>query len=80
MWGDPIPRNKRRRDTVKVGIWVGTDGQSVIAALNPGNYGGSIGSDLTKSPAPTTPSATDLAVAPYARRGGPEGLAGTNPD
>ncbi len=55
-----------------VGIWVGTDGQSVIAALNPGSYGGSIGSDLTKSPAPRPPSATDLAVAPYARRGGPE--------
>ncbi len=55
-----------------VGIWVGTDGQSVIAALNPGSYGGSINSDLSKSPAARPPSATDLAVAPYARRGGPE--------
>ena len=63
-----------------VGIWVGTDGQSVIAALNPGSYGGSIGSDLTKSPALRPPSATDLAVAPVraARRAGR--LAGTNPD
>jgi alpha-mannosidase len=55
-----------------VGIWVGTDGQSVIAALNPGSYGGSIGSDLTKSPPVRPVSATDLAVAPTARRGGPE--------
>jgi len=55
-----------------VGIWVGTDGKSVIAALNPGSYGGSINSDLTKSPPARPPSATDLAVAPYARRGGPE--------
>ena len=34
-----------------VGIWEGPDGRGVIAALNPGSYGGSITSDLSKSPA-----------------------------
>jgi alpha-mannosidase len=33
-----------------VGIWVGTDGTSVMAALNPGGYGSPIISDLSKSP------------------------------
>jgi alpha-mannosidase len=33
-----------------VGLWEGPDGRSVIAALNPGSYTGSIVQDLTKSP------------------------------
>ena len=35
-----------------VGIWEGTDGTSVMAALNPGSYSGSVTGDLSKSPAP----------------------------
>ncbi|HEY2322764.1 MAG TPA: glycoside hydrolase family 38 C-terminal domain-containing protein [Thermoanaerobaculia bacterium] len=35
-----------------VGIWEGPDGHSVIAALNPGDYGGDIRYDLTKSEPP----------------------------
>jgi alpha-mannosidase len=35
-----------------VGLWEGSDGRSVIAALNPGSYTGSIVQDLTKSPSP----------------------------
>jgi alpha-mannosidase len=35
-----------------VGIWEGTDGKTVIAALNPGSYGGSVTYDLTKPPPP----------------------------
>ncbi len=35
-----------------VGIWEGPDGRSVIAALNPGDYGGDIRYDLTKSEPP----------------------------
>lgn len=31
-----------------VGIWTGPDGEGVIAALNPGNYGSTISYDLTK--------------------------------
>jgi alpha-mannosidase len=35
-----------------VGIWEGPDGQSVVAALNPGDYGGSITYDLSGTPPP----------------------------
>jgi alpha-mannosidase len=34
-----------------VGVWEGTDGKTIIAALNPGGYGSNINSDLSKSPA-----------------------------
>ena len=38
-----------------VGIWEGPDGETVLAALNPGGYGSRIRSDLSKSqPAPAT--------------------------
>ncbi len=35
-----------------VGIWEGTDGHTVIAALNPGGYGSSVSTDLSKEPPP----------------------------
>jgi len=35
-----------------VGIWVGPDGSSVLAALNPGGYGSSVYTDLSKEPGP----------------------------
>ncbi|MGA9042365.1 MAG: hypothetical protein WB421_17660, partial [Terriglobales bacterium] len=37
-----------------VGLWEGPDGKTVIAALNPGGYGGSVTSDLSKSPTSAT--------------------------
>ncbi|AXC11943.1 glycosyl hydrolases 38-like [Acidisarcina polymorpha] len=45
-----------------VGVWVGPDGQSVLAALNPGAYSGSITTDLSKplAPLPPNPAAADL--------------------
>ena len=33
-----------------VGVWMGPDGNGVLAALNPGSYSGGIAYDLTKSP------------------------------
>lgn len=33
-----------------VGVWVGPDGKSVIAALHPGAYGSSVYTDLSKAP------------------------------
>jgi len=39
-----------------VGVWVGPDGQSVIAALNPGTYASAILTDLSNPPPP--PGAT----------------------
>jgi alpha-mannosidase len=38
-----------------VGIWVGPDGEGVVAGLNPGSYGGHIETDLSK-PLPSEPS------------------------
>lgn len=35
-----------------VGIWEGTDGKTVIAALNPGDYVSNITADLSKTPRP----------------------------
>jgi alpha-mannosidase len=33
-----------------VGIWEGTDGKTVLAALNPGSYSGSVTYDISKTP------------------------------
>ena len=38
-----------------IGIWEGPDGRGVVAALNPGDYSGSITSDLSNSPPPAAP-------------------------
>ncbi len=45
-----------------VGVWVGPDGHSVLAALNPGSYNGSITTDLS-SPLPPPPANPALADA-----------------
>ena len=39
-----------------VGVWYGPDGKSVLAALNPGNYTGTIAADLSRSPAAGDPA------------------------
>ncbi|QNI34885.1 alpha-mannosidase [Alloacidobacterium dinghuense] len=36
-----------------VGVWEGPDGETVLAALNPGGYGSRIHSDLSKTPPPS---------------------------
>ena len=38
-----------------VGVWEGPDGETVLAALNPGGYGSRIRSDLSKTPPPVVP-------------------------
>jgi len=38
-----------------VGVWVGPDGSTVLAAMNPGSYSGSITTDLS-APLPTPPN------------------------
>ncbi len=40
-----------------VGVWEGLDGQSVVAALNAGDYTGSVTYDLSKTPPPPAPAA-----------------------
>ncbi|MEN6560932.1 MAG: glycoside hydrolase family 38 C-terminal domain-containing protein [Acidobacteriota bacterium] len=39
-----------------VGVWEGLDGRSVVAALNAGDYTGSVTYDLTKTPPPPAPA------------------------
>ena len=39
-----------------VGVWIGPDGKSVIAALNPGGYGSSVYTDLSQDPGPPPPA------------------------
>ena len=38
-----------------VGIWKGPDGEQILAALNPGGYGSTIDSDLSKTPTAPPP-------------------------
>ena len=40
-----------------VGVWVGPDGESVLAGLNPGNYNGNIDTDLSAPLPPASPNA-----------------------
>jgi alpha-mannosidase len=40
-----------------VGVWVGPDGESVLASLNPGSYDSSISTDLSKPLPPELPNA-----------------------
>ena len=42
-----------------VGVWVGPDGESVLAGLNPGDYSGGIDTDLSK---PLSPAPPDTAL------------------
>jgi len=45
-----------------VGVWVGPDGESVLAAFNPGGYGSDITTDLSQPlpPLPPNPAVADL--------------------
>ena len=45
-----------------VGFWQGPDGRGVIAALNPGSYGGQVREDISKSPAIADPNARNNPV------------------
>ena len=38
-----------------VGVWIGPDGNRVLAALNPGGYGSNVYTDLSKAPGPRPP-------------------------
>ncbi len=58
--GGPESREKTPEGTpFNVGVWVGPDGESVLAGLNPGDYGGGIETDLSK-PLPPEPPNTEL--------------------
>jgi alpha-mannosidase len=54
-----------------VGLWVGTDGKTVIAALNPGGYGSTIRTDLSKDPPPPPQPPAGMAAGRGGRGFGP---------
>src|SRR5437588_3787716 len=56
--GGPDSREKTPEGTpFNVGVWVGPDGESVLAGLNPGSYSGGIETDLSKPLPPLPPNA-----------------------
>src|SRR6266700_210341 len=59
--GGPESREKTPEGTpFNVGVWVGPDGESVIAGVNPGSYSGGIETDLST---PLPPEKQDTALA-----------------
>jgi len=61
--GGPESREKTPQGTpFNVGVWVGPDGESVLAGLNPGDYSGGIDTDLSQPlpPLPPNPAFEDL--------------------
>ena len=50
-----------------VGVWLGPDGESVIAALNPGGYGSNVYMDLSKEPTGVSVSGPQLTTEERAR-------------
>jgi alpha-mannosidase len=65
VWGSSAPGGgpESREQTPEgtpfnVGVWVGPDGESVLAGLNPGSYGSNVESDLSQPLPPAKPDAT----------------------
>lgn len=58
--GEDSPEKTPEGIPFNVGIWEGTDGSSVIAALNPLSYGSQVTYDLTKTPPPPPPPDPNL--------------------
>jgi alpha-mannosidase len=56
--GPDSPQRTPEGIPFNVGIWEGTDGSTVLAALNPGSYSGSVTYDLSKTPPPLAQDST----------------------
>jgi len=63
VWGSSAPGGGRQSPErtpegtpFNVGVWVGPDGESVLAGLNPGSYSAGIDTDLSKALAPESPN------------------------
>src|ERR1035441_2796952 len=68
-WGSSAPVGGRESlektpegTPFNVGVWVGPDGESVLAGMNPGSYSAGIEADLSKAlpPVPSNPAFDDL--------------------
>jgi alpha-mannosidase len=55
--GPGSPENTPVGIPFNVGLWEGPDGRRIIAAFNPGSYGGQVREDISKSPVITDPNA-----------------------
>jgi alpha-mannosidase len=69
VWGSSAPGGGRESlertpegTPFNVGVWVGPDGESVLAGINPGSYSAGIEADLSKAlpPVPSNPAFDDL--------------------
>jgi len=58
--GPDSPEKTPEGIAFNVGIWEGPDGKSVIAALNPGDYGSGVYTDLSKNNVPPKGAPADL--------------------
>jgi alpha-mannosidase len=67
--GPDSPEKTPQGIPFNVGLWIGPDGKSVIAALNPLSYGSTVTYDLSKTP-PPPPPVDPNAVAGRGGRGG----------
>ena len=56
--GQESPEKTPEGTPFNVGVWVGPDGESVLAGLNPGSYDGGIETDLSKPLPPLSPDTT----------------------
>ena len=57
--GPESPERTPEGTPFNVGVWIGPDGESVLAGINPGSYGGGIDNDLSK-PLPAPPPNKEL--------------------
>ncbi|MDQ1389862.1 MAG: alpha-mannosidase [Acidobacteriaceae bacterium] len=56
--GTDSPEKTPEGTPFNVGVWVGPDGESVLAGLNPGSYDGGVDTDLSKPLTPAPPNGT----------------------
>jgi alpha-mannosidase len=56
--GTDSPEKTPEGTPFNVGVWVGPDGESVLAGLNPGSYDGGVDTDLSKPLTPAPPNST----------------------
>jgi len=68
--GPDSPEQTPQGIPFNVGVWEGLDGSTIIAALNPGSYGGSVTYDLSKTPPLAPPNAANPQAKP--RLAGPD--------